>query len=57
MKIEALENLEVEEGIVVGGQIISDVRFADDQGVVWSTEKRLHNLMNKLNDAAKKFKT
>ena len=29
MMIKALENVEVEEGII-GGQIISDVRFADD---------------------------
>src|SRR5688572_32796287 len=45
----------VEEGIVVGGQIISDVRFADDQGMVASTEKGLQSLMNKLNDTGKKF--
>src|SRR5688572_11144274 len=55
MMIEALENVEVEEGIVVGGQIISDVRFADDQGMLASTEKGLQSLMNKLNDTAKKF--
>jgi len=55
MMIEALENVEVEEGIVVGGQIISDVRFADNQGMLASTEKGLQNLMNKLNDTAKKF--
>src|SRR5688572_11170625 len=55
LMIEALENVEVEEGIVVGGQIISDVRFADDQGVVASTENGLQNLMNKLNVTAKKF--
>src|SRR5688572_30913845 len=55
MMIEALENVEVEEGIVVGGQIISDVRFSDDHGMVESTEKGLQSLMNKLNDTAKKF--
>src|SRR5688572_20514697 len=55
MIIEALENVEVEEGIVVGGQIINDIRFADDQGMVASTEKGLQSLMNKLNDTAKKF--
>ena len=52
MMIETMENAEVEEGIVVGGQIISDVRFADDQGMVASTEKGLQSLMNKLNDTA-----
>ena len=55
MMIEALENVEAEEGIVVGGQIISEVRFAADQGMVASTEKGLQSLMNKLNDTAKKF--
>ena len=50
--IEAMEN--IEEGIVVGGQLISDVRFADDQGMVASTEEGLQKLMNKLNDTAKK---
>src|SRR5688572_6198032 len=54
MMIEALENVEAEEGIITG-QIISDVRFADDQGMVASTEKGLQSLMNKLNDTAKKF--
>src|SRR5688572_14449822 len=55
MMIEAMKNVKVEEEIVVGGQIISDVRFADDQGVVASTEKGLQSLMNKLNGTAKKF--
>ena len=32
--IEALENMD--EGIIVGGQLLSDVRFADDQGMVAS---------------------
>jgi len=53
MIIEAIENMD--EGIVVGGQLISDVRFADDQGMVASTEGRLQRLMNKLNDTAKKY--
>ena len=32
-----------------------DVRFADDQGMVASTENGLQKLMNKLNETAKKF--
>ena len=44
-----------EDGIVVGGKIVRDVRFADDQGMVSSTERGLRNLMNKLNDTEKKF--
>ena len=51
MMIEALEDME--EGVLVGGQLISDVRFADDQGMVASTEMGLQRLMNKLNDTAK----
>ena len=53
MMIEALEKMD--EGIIVGGQAVSDVRFADDQGMVGSTENGLQKLMNKLNETAKKF--
>src|SRR2546425_1105217 len=53
MMIEALEDME--EGVLVGGQLISDVRFADDQGMVASTKMGLQRLMNKLNDTAKNF--
>jgi len=42
-----------EEEIVVGGQVISDVRFADDQGMVASSETGLLNLTDKLNDTAR----
>ena len=31
------------------------IRFADDQGMVASTENGLQKLMNKLNETAKKF--
>ena len=51
--IEALETSV--EGILVRGQMVSDVSYADDQGVVSSTERGLPKLMNKLNDTAKKF--
>src|SRR6184192_1994038 len=47
MKIEALEDNE--EGMSVGGQLVSDVRFADDQGMAAGTVMRLQRLMNKLN--------
>ena len=43
------------EGIVVGGQVVSDVRFSDDQGMVTRTENGLQKLMNKLNETAKKY--
>ena len=37
------------------GQLISDVRFADNQGMVAGTEMGLKMLMNKLNDTAENF--
>ena len=37
MMIEALEDME--EGVLVGGQLVSDVRFADDQGIWWLIRK------------------
>ena len=39
----------------VGGQLVSDVRYADDQGMVAGTEMGLQRLMNMLNDTAKSF--
>src|SRR6267154_2598697 len=51
--MEAFEG--IEERILVGGRLVSDVRFADDQGMVASTEMGLQTLMNKLNDTAKSF--
>src|SRR3989442_5105821 len=51
--IEALEDMA--EGVSVEGQLVSDVRFADDKGMVVGTEMRLKMLMNKLNDTAKNF--
>ena len=46
---------EDEEGILVGGQRVSDVRFVDVQGMVSNIESRLQKLMDKLNETAKKF--
>ena len=36
MMIEAMED--IEEGARVGGQLVKDVKFADDQGMVASSE-------------------
>src|SRR6476469_8097283 len=44
---EALEV--VEEGIRVGGELIKDVKYADDQGMVANTEAGLQSLMDSLN--------
>jgi len=53
MMVEALEG--VEEGIRVGGELISDVRFADDQGMIASSESELQRLMDRLYVSANKF--
>ena len=53
MMIEALEDME--EGVLVGGQLISDARFSDDEGMVIGTETELQRLKNKLHDTAKNF--
>src|SRR2546425_9815896 len=52
MMIEASEDM---EGVPVGGQLVSDVRIADDQGMMAGTEMGLQRLMNKLNDTAENF--
>src|SRR3989441_717291 len=52
MMIEALEDM---EGVSMEGQLVSDVRSADDQGMVAGTEMGLQRLMKKLNDSAKNF--
>src|SRR5207253_3043650 len=52
-RVDWIKMLEVmEEGVRVGGVLISDIRFADDQGMVASTEM---GLMDKLNAIAKKY--
>src|SRR6476619_830684 len=48
---EALEN--VEEGIRVGIELIKDVKYADDQGMVANTEAGLQSLMDSLNTTVK----
>src|SRR2546425_13104798 len=53
MKIEGLEDME--EGVSVGGQLVNDVRFSDDQGMLAGTEMVLQRLVNKLIDTAKNF--
>ena len=48
---KALEN--VEKGTRVGGELIKDVKYADDHGMVANTEAGLENLMDSLNTTAK----
>ena len=47
MMMEAMEG--VEEGIKVGGRLLKDVIFADDQGMVANTERGLQKIMECLN--------
>src|SRR5207247_10608587 len=51
MMIETFEDMK--ERVFVRGQLVNDVRFADDQRMVAGTEMGLQRLMNKLNDTAK----
>src|SRR6478609_5432714 len=53
MMKEALEN--VEEGITVGAELIKDVKYADDHGMVANTEAGLESLMDSLNTTAKHY--
>ena len=52
MMIEAMEGV---EGVRIAGQLLQDVRFADDQSIVANTEKRLEILMYRLSDTAKTY--
>ena len=53
MMKEAL--IDLDEGVQVGGNWLKDVRFADDQGMVSSTEQRLQLILDKLNESAKQY--
>src|SRR6476469_6159717 len=53
MMKEALAN--VEEGLRVGGELIKDVKYADDQGMVANTEAGLQSLKDSLNKTAKHY--
>jgi len=53
MMIEAMGR--VDEGVVVGGELMKDVRFADDQAMIASSEKGLQKLMDSLNERSKAY--
>ena len=46
MMIEAMED--VEEGVRIGGELLKNVRFADDQGMVAHTGKGQQTIMDAL---------
>ena len=45
-----------EERVMVGGELIPDVRFADYQGMISDSERGLQRLMDRLNEVAKSYK-
>ena len=53
MMTEGLED--TEEGVKVGGRLLKEVRFADDQGITSSTEVGLQKVMDGLVRAAKEY--
>ena len=53
MMKEALGN--VEEGVLVGGRLLKDVRFADDQAKVSSTNEGLQRLIDELGETAEEY--
>src|SRR6476619_5146657 len=56
MMKEALENVSTfSKGIRVGGELIKDVKYADDQGMVANTKAGLQSLMDSLNTTAKHY--
>ena len=50
MMAEAVEG--IDEGINIGGNLFKDVRFADDQGMIASSEAGLQKIMDGLNETA-----
>ena len=53
LMLEAMEK--VDEGVKIGGVLLKDIRFADDQGMVASTEKGLQKLIQVLNETSKNY--
>ena len=53
MMMEAMEG--IEEGVKIGGNLLKDVRFADDQGMIASSENGLQKIMDGLYSTALKY--
>ena len=51
--VEALDG--VDEGVKVGGSLLKDIRFADDQCMVADTEQGTQSIMNRLKDVSKEY--
>jgi hypothetical protein len=58
MMMEAMEGIleeAVEEGITIGGNLLKDVRFADDQGMIAGSEVGLQKIIDGLYTTASKY--
>ena len=53
MMVVAMEG--IEEGIKIGGKLIKDVRFGDDQGMIVGNEQGLQKIMESLNSTSLKY--
>ena len=53
MMIEAMED--VEEGVRVGGKLLKDVKFAEDQGIVAQTDEGVQTIMDALSKTRKEY--
>ena len=51
--IEAIEY--IDEGVKVGGKLLKDIRFADDQAMVADSEKGIQQIMEKLVEVGRKY--
>ena len=51
--MEAMEG--IEDGVKVSGRLVKDMRFADYQDILASTEIELQNVIDGLNEATKKY--
>ena len=53
MMIEAIAD--VEEGVRAGGELLHDIKFADDQKMMAHTEKELQTIMGALSKTWKEY--
>ena len=53
MMIEALDG--IEEGVLVGGVLLKDIKFADDQAMVASSEDGLQKMMDSLDVTGRRY--
>ena len=50
---EALEDSQ--DGVIVNGEIIFNIRYADDMVLATSSKEMLQRMINKVNEACKKY--